>query len=236
MFKPIKRKRLYAEVMEQIQQLIVDGKLKPGDKLTSERELAEKLEVSRSSVREAFSALDLMGILESRPGEGTFVRTVPADEAYKPLTIMLMLEQKSSCDVLEVRKILESESAFLAAERATEEHLSKMEACLSDMEADLKEGRDGETPDACFHFAVVESTQNKVMEKLMHAISDLVVFTMKLSRQKMLMKPENQEKLCWQHKQIFEAIAAKEPDLARSRMCEHLSFVSDEIFYFEQQN
>lgn len=236
MFRPIKRKRLYVEVMEQIQQLLADGTLRPGDKLTSERELADRLKVSRSSIREAFSALDLMGILESRPGEGTFVRSVPAEEVYKPLALMLLLETKNNYDVLEVRKVLESESAYLAAERVTGENLKKMKKCLLDMEKDIESGSDGEGPDASFHFTIAESTQNKVMEKLMHAISDLVVFTMRLSREKMLKKSGNQEKLYNQHKEIFEAIAAKNPELARTRMCEHLTFVSDEIFFFERQN
>ena len=235
MFKPIKRKRLYVEVMEQIEQLIADGILKPGDKLTSERELADSLKVSRSSVREAFSALDLMGILESRPGEGTFVRAVPAEEAYKPLALMLLLDKQNNNDVLEARKILESESAYLAAERVTEESLEKMKKCLLEMEKDLETDSTGESPDAQFHFIIAESTQNRVMEKLMHAISDLVVITMKMSREKMLLKAGNQEKLFTQHKRIFKAIESKNPHLARARMCEHLNFVSSEMFYYEQQ-
>ncbi len=235
MFKPIRRKRLYVEVLEQIQQLLAEGTLKPGDRLTSERELANRLGVSRSSIREALSALDLMGILESRPGEGTFVRAEPAEEVYKPLALMLLLEKKNNYDVLEIRKILEAESAFLAAERAKKENLEKMEKCLFEMEKDIELGTVREEPNAMFHLFVAESTQNKVMEKLMHAVIDLVVFSMKASREKMLRKPGNREKLYTQHQEIYRAIAARDPVAARNKMCEHLTFITYETFYFERE-
>lgn len=86
MFKQVKTKKIYEEVIEQIKKLIIDGKLQPGDKLLSERELAEKLGVSRASVREAFSALEIMGIITIRAGEGSFVRQVSYEGMLEPLS------------------------------------------------------------------------------------------------------------------------------------------------------
>ncbi len=128
MFQPIKRKRVYIEIINQLQNLIDKGELKPGDKLMSERELSEKLKVSRSSVREAFSALELMGILESRPGEGTFISSASATaSALLPMS-MLMLLGSASEDLLELRWILEGEGAKLAAERASEENINQIKS------------------------------------------------------------------------------------------------------------
>lgn len=235
MFKPIKTKRVYAEIVDQIQQLINEGTLKPGDKLVAERELAEKLEVSRASIREAYSALETVGLLESRAGGGTFIRAISTDDIIKPLALILMMDKESNFDIMEVRKILEVESAYLAAERANEENIEKMREYLDKMEEDIQLGRIGEVSDANFHFAIAESTQNTILVRLMSTISDLVMHSMKKSREKMYFKPGNDKKLFNQHKAIFEAIAAHNSSLARKNMCDHLVFVSDEIFSIEEK-
>ncbi len=234
MFKPIKTKRVYAEIVDQIQQLINEGILKPGDKLISERELAEKLEVSRASIREAYSALETMGIIESRAGGGTFIRTISSEDIIKPLALILMLDKESNFDIMEVRKILELESAYLAAERANEENILKMSENLDKMEEDIRLGQIGEVSDANFHFAIAESTQNTILVRLMSTISDLVTHSMKKSREKMYFEPGNDKKLFNQHKSILEAIAAHDSSLARKKMCDHLVFVSEEIFSIEK--
>lgn len=229
MFEPIKRKRLYVEIMDQLQQLINKGELKPGDKLMSERELAEKFQVSRSSVREAFSALELMGILESRPGEGTFISTVSsAEETVRPLTLMMILERDAAMDLLEIRRILEGESAYLAAERASGENLEKIQKHLAVMEEDLEKGNLGEEADAAFHVALCEAAGNRVLLNLMSNVSDLLVHTMKLSREKMFAKLENREKLQQQHRDICKAVLERHPEQARKAMHEHLDFVRQE--------
>ena len=125
MFKPVKIKKIYEEVIEQVKKLIIDGKLQPGDKLLSERELAEKLGVSRASVREAFSALEMMGIITIRPGEGSFVRQVSYEEMLEPLSFLLQVDIDNVMQLLEVRKILEVEVATLAATRAKRKTLKR---------------------------------------------------------------------------------------------------------------
>ena len=234
MFKPIKTKRVYEEIVDQIQTLINEGELKAGDKLISERELAQKLQVSRASIREAFSALDLMGILESRPGEGTFIRTVSSEEIIRSLALMLSLEKESNYDIMEVRRILEAESAYLAAQRASEENVEKIRDCFLAMEEDYRRGDIGEVSDADFHIAVAESSGNKILVRLMSTISDLLVSSMKFSREEMFYKPGNREKLLAQHQQILEAIEAHDPLSARKFMCEHLTFVAKEISLIEK--
>ena len=129
-FTPIKTKRLYEEIVEQIKQLITDGKLKPGDKLLAERELAEQFQVSRASVREAIRTLEMLGVIDIRPGEGTFVRRTGADDIIRPLAMFLAVERSSLLDMFEMRRIFETANASLAAERATQEELDQIESTL----------------------------------------------------------------------------------------------------------
>lgn len=233
MFKPIRQKRVYEEILDQIRQLVIEGSLKPGDRLISERELAEHLQVSRASIREAFSALDMMGILESKPGEGTFIRNVPQDSLIKPLSLMFLLYQDSNLEVLEVRTILEMESAALAALRATEADLAVIEAELADMERDVLNGAVGELSDARFHLAIANAAHNKVLVRLMNTVSDLIVETMRFSRERLFMTAGNKGKILRQHKGIYAAIKSREPEAARQAMREHLAFVRKEISSYD---
>ena len=235
MFTPIKHKRIYEEILEQIRQLVAEGSLKPGDRLISERELAERLQVGRASIREAFSALDMMGILESKPGEGTFIREVPQDSMIKPLALMLMLYQDNSMEVLEVRAVLEAGSAALAATRATDDNLAKIKAELDAMEADMRQGNIGELPDARFHLAIAEAAGNKVLVRLMNTVSDLIVETMRYSRERLFVTEGNKEKLLQQHREIYNTIAAKDGEAAREAMRAHLRFVRKEISAYEEE-
>lgn len=229
MFQPIKRKRVYTEIIEQLRELIESGELQPGDKLMSEREMAEKLQVSRSSVREAFLALELMGVLESRSGEGTFVSSISGSaESIQPLTMMLLMEKGTSNELLELRRILEGEAAYLAAERASEEQIERIKDYLAMMEEDYQKGSLGEEADACFHVALSEATGNRVLQNLMSKVSDLLAKTMKESRQKMFSKPENREILQQQHRDICKAVVEKHPEEARKAIHRHLEFVRQE--------
>ncbi|MDW7651613.1 MAG: FadR/GntR family transcriptional regulator [Bacillota bacterium] len=235
MFKPIKQKRVYEEILEQIKGLVSEGELKPGDRLISERELAERLQVSRASIREAFSALDMMGILESKPGGGTFIREVPQDSMIKPLALMLMLYQNNSLEVLEVRAMLEAGSAALAARRITPEGLEKIREALEEMEQDVMLGAIGELPDARFHLAVAEAADNQILIRLMNTVSDLIVETMRYSRERMFQTPGNKVKLLQQHKEIYKAIVARDSEAAREAMRAHLRFVRKEISSYEEE-
>jgi len=229
MFQPIKRKRVYTEIIEQLRELIEKGELKPGDKLMSEREMAEKLQVSRSSVREAFLALELMGILESKSGEGTYISSVSGSaEAIQPLTMMLLMEKGTSFELLEVRRILEGEAAYLAAGRASKEQLEKIKKYLSMMEDDYQKDCLGEEADASFHVALSEATGNRVLQNLMSKVSDLLIKTMRESREKMFSKSENRRILQQQHRDIFKAVVERNPEEARKAIHRHLDFVRQE--------
>lgn len=228
-FKPIKTKRIYEQIVEQIKELMRQGNLKPGDKLMSERELSDKLGVSRTSVREALSALDFLGILESRHGEGTFISEVSEQVLIEPLALFMTIDRESSLELLEVRKLMESYAAELAAVRADEEDIKKMNQVVELMEQDFKQNILGEENDAMFHYSIAEATGNKMLVKMMNLISDLLVQNMRTSRQYLFNKKGNAEKLYLQHLNIFNAIKEGNHELAKKEMYNHLDFVEEEL-------
>ncbi len=118
-FQPIKTKKIWEEIVEQLKTMITNGELEPGDKLPSERDMSESMGVSRASVREALITLEAIGILEIKPGEGTFVRQTSDAETFAPLAMVLALERNPGAQMMEVRRVLETEMAALAAERAS---------------------------------------------------------------------------------------------------------------------
>ena len=129
-FKEIAHIRLYESVLEQIMNLIKNAELKPGDRLPPERELAEKLSISRGSLREAFRVLESRGLIKSKPGGGRFIRELKKDSLVHTENIVLGLEKSSILELLEAREIFEVKIAEIAAKRATKEDVALIEKVL----------------------------------------------------------------------------------------------------------
>lgn len=228
-FKPIKNKRIYQQIVEQIRELIANGTLSPGDKLMSERALAEELNVSRASIREAFSVLEMLGLIESRPGEGTFIAEIEEDTILEPLALILAEDAHNIFELIEVRKVLEVDSVALAVKRATEEDIAEIRKTVEQMKRDIEEGKLGDEADAQFHFAVAKATNNQMFVKVMHTISDLLTQAIGQTRQKLFAEEGNNEMLYEQHKKIYENIAARKPQQARKSMYNHLKTAKEEL-------
>jgi GntR family transcriptional repressor for pyruvate dehydrogenase complex len=231
-FTPIKTKRLYEEIVEQIKQLITNGKLKPGDRLLAERELAEQFQVSRASVREAIRTLEMLGVIDIRPGEGTFVRGTDSDDIIRPLAMFLAVERASLLDMYEMRRIFETATAGLAAERASLEELDQISFALENMQERLnvKDPEKGEEFDVAFHYAVAEATHNSLLTKLFKTVSEEFHKANSVARRQLYHhKPENAQKLIDQHSAIFEAIQSRSPEAASRAMLEHLTFAEEEL-------
>lgn len=225
-FRPIQAKKIYEEVVEQIRQLMENGSLKPGDKLLSERELAEKLQVSRASVREALRALEMMGFVEIKAGGGTFIKETSGDDIIQPLAMFLSIEKGSFFEIYEIRKIFEIAAAHLAAQRATPGDLARIEENLERMKAALTEddSEKGEGSDAAFHFSIAEATQNGWLLRLLNTIADSFNKSISVARRQLYLTPGHPQILIEQHTKIYEAIRDKNPILAQRTMLEHLSF------------
>ena len=231
-FTPIRSKRLYEEIVEQIKRLISDGKLKPGDKLLPERELAEKLGVSRASVREAIRTLDMLGVIDTRPGGGTFIRSTDSDDIIRPLAMFLAVERNSLLDMFEMRRIFETATASLAAQRATQEELEEIHSMLASMRDGLnvQDPEKGEEFDAAFHYAVAEATHNSLLIKLFKTVSAEFAKANSVARRRLYQDNiQNAQKLVDQHTEIYEAIKSNLPEAAAEAMLAHLLFAEGEL-------
>src|SRR5438105_13933720 len=150
---PIKSTRIYEEIVRQVKQMITEGRLKSGDQLPPERDLAEKFVVSRTSVREALRALESLGLIAIRPGEGTFVREVSIDALVGPLALMMTSQREAIAELFEARRVLEPAIAALAASRATPDEVQEMERILEDQAREIAAGRTGLPQGAAVHAA-----------------------------------------------------------------------------------
>ncbi|AGA69783.1 transcriptional regulator [Desulfitobacterium dichloroeliminans LMG P-21439] len=235
--KPIKTRKIYEEIVEQIRDLVSRGDLKPGDRLPSERDLVERLQVSRASIREALSALELMGLLEVRSGEGTFVRKLRSESVVAPLAWMLTMEKVTVIELLEIRKILEVQAVGIAAERAEEKDINDLSAALDDLRADLSSPTSDGSADHRFHYAITRATKNNIMIRLMDTISDLMKYVLKTSRSKLYEGKYTPALLFQEHKKIYDAIVDKDAQGAKDLMLAHLSGVEQEILKgFDEHN
>src|ERR1700675_4389369 len=161
-FEVIRKNKVYEEVAKQIERLILK-KLKPGDKLPSERELAEMLEVSRSSIRDAIRSLELVGLVEPRQGAGTIVRERAADSVANPFLNVLNRRHELVAELLDFRKMIEPPLAARAATHVTPEEISEMEEILQREQEKHDRGDAAISEDAEFHYSIALASGNTVV-------------------------------------------------------------------------
>ncbi len=169
----IKRRRLHEDIVQQFHTLIRQGALKHGDRLPSERDLAEQFQVSRSSVREAIRSLELQGLVVSRRGSGTFINTEDLDSVVALVAATLNTSEDRLGDIFEMRHLLEPAIAALAAQRATTEEVERMRQILEDQRRQIKVGETGVESDTAFHFALASATHNSALVKVVSAVEDI---------------------------------------------------------------
>jgi GntR family transcriptional repressor for pyruvate dehydrogenase complex len=222
--KPIKPKPIYEQVFEQIRDLIFRSELKPGDKIPSERELTEQLDVSRVSVRNAISKLVVLGFLENRQGQGTFVcQTNSLDE--NPLAMALKASDSSIKDLLEVRMGLECNAAALAAERADEEDIKILEGCINKIHERILLGRLGAEADVAFHMAIAFATKNPAQVHIMKNFYDFLMLGIKKSLMRLYEDPSGMQAIRDQHLKIVQAIRNRDPHKSYMAMKAHIQYV-----------
>jgi GntR family transcriptional regulator, transcriptional repressor for pyruvate dehydrogenase complex len=224
-----KRERVYEQIVEQIQQLIRDKVLSPGDQLLPERQLADKLGVSRAALREALTVLVSRGLIEITPGGGAYVRESSIEDLVDPLASVMLKERQSVYDLLEARYILEIGAARLAAQRAEKSDLYEIhEAALESNEV-MRRGHVADQEDVDFHMAIARAAHNPVLINMMTMISSLLREMYGPSTRRLLEDPEQIEVYAAQNLAIYEALAASDADLAGRLMSEHLGSASDKL-------
>ncbi len=233
MFRPVKTKKVYEEIVRQVKLLIEEGKLKPGDKLLSERHLSEQFNVSRASVREAFSALEMMGIIAIHPGEGSYVRHIPSGNMLELLSTSVQTEPVDIMHLLEMRKIIEIETAALAAVRATAEDIEEMRQSLCDMELEVAGGGHVADIDAKFHYILVRAAHNPVLLRVAQTVSQLLTANYRSMRLMLFLIPDMRRIFYEAHAAIFKAVVAKNPRLAQEKMRDHLESIQEAMCWYK---
>jgi GntR family transcriptional repressor for pyruvate dehydrogenase complex len=228
--KPIRPKKISEEIVDQIKQLIAKGDLKPGDRIPSERDLATMLGVSRPSVREAIMVLEAMGFLDSRQGGGTFVKTLTEVSIMDPLAKLVEKRDPELLRALaEVRMGLESWSAYLAAQRANAEDLANLRRLYAVMEKQAAKGGWNPEVDAEFHYAITAASHNSLQMHVLDSIHSLFNATIQVALMEFYQQQGHIQRLLTHHREIMEAIANRQPELARQMMMEHLAMVEEKM-------
>lgn len=217
-FETVRKVRRYEQVAEQIRRLITDGTLKPGDLLPPERELAQRLGVGRSSIRDAVRTLEVMGILEPRQGHGTVVRDLSAESLIIPLAAVLTRKRELVSELLDVRRMIEPGLAARAAKNATREEVAQMAEILQRHGEKLRRGLPTIQEDTDFHYAIALAARNTVVLKVLDVLMDLLVE----HRSRSLQVPGRPERSYKGHQQILRAIQRRDPKAAEKAVCKHL--------------
>lgn len=226
-FRPVQPEKLSSAVIRQIEQLILRGILRPGERLPPERELAERMGVSRPSLRDAIGALQDTGLLTARPGAGIYVADVLGSAFAPALTQLFARHDEAVFDYLRFRRDMEGLAAERAARLASDTDLAVVQAVFEKMElAHPKRNSDEEAKlDAQFHMAIVEASHNVIMLHMMRSMYQLLRDGVFYNRQIMFKQRTTRQALLDQHRSINEALQARDPDKARAAVETHLDFV-----------
>jgi GntR family transcriptional regulator, transcriptional repressor for pyruvate dehydrogenase complex len=220
--KPIKKKSIPEEVIEQFKFLIESGHFAPGDRIPGERELAQMMTISRHSLREGLRALSLIGVIENRPGRGTYLSPSLAKWPLEPFSILFSIRKGTLLEILEARKSLEGTVATLAAERRNENDLKAMEQALKKMQLHLHNPDKYFAYELRFHNLIIEAARNSVIADLMEKIYRLLVTT----RDELYRYTSEPRSYLIQdyesHEKIFKQIKAREQQMAGKAMIDHM--------------
>jgi GntR family transcriptional repressor for pyruvate dehydrogenase complex len=221
-FEAVRRNKVYEEVAKQIENLILH-KLKPGDKLPSERELADMLHVSRSSIRDAIRGLELTGLVEPRQGSGTIVREISPDAQVNPFAQALKRRQELVSELLDFRKMLEPPLAARAATHASPDEVLEMEEILRRQENKQKKGEPAVAEDAEFHYSIALASDNSVVLKVIDILMDLLRDT----RARSLQVADRSQRSLDGHRRILAAIKQHDSEAAKAAMRRHIEDVEE---------
>ncbi len=236
-FARIKPERLSDAIARQLETMILEGVLKPGEKLPPERQLAHRLSVSRPSLREAIQKLEHSGLVESRHGGGTFVRDAIASALTEPLGEVLARHPQAALDFIELRATLEGMSAYYAAERGTAEDRALLTRRFQAMEeAHTTPGLQGspeDERDADFHVAIAEASHNIMLLHVMRSLLGMIRKDVVFNRAQLYAEPGARDRLLEQHRAVYEAIMARDPEAARDAAQTHMAHVAGVLRAFE---
>ncbi|MBM7564160.1 FadR/GntR family transcriptional regulator [Paenibacillus sacheonensis] len=231
----LSKRNHYEEIAEQLKRLILDGKLKVGDKLPSTKDMSEQFGVGRSTMREALSALKAMGYIEIRQGGGcTVISSAPVSAPVElPELETLRMNRETLLELLEARHALEVSNASIAAEKATPEDIALLQGLVREMEAAIGDDLEGERTDLLFHLTLAKATHNSIMLRLFESIvGQLETVIRDIRRVEIYANHSVAERLYSEHLAIFEAVSERDAAAASQRMKAHLEHVVSNLMRY----
>ncbi len=226
-FKPVHPEKLADAVVHQIEQLILRGILRPGERLPSERDLSERLGVSRPSLRDAIATLSQSGLLETRAGAGIFVSDALGSTFPKPLTKIFAHHDEAALDYLAFRRDMEGLAGERAAKYASDTDLKIINTIFEKMEAahPKRNSADEAALDADFHLSIIEASHNVIMLHMMRSMFDLLRNGVFYNRKTMFQQRTTRRGLLDQHRVINNALQARDATATRAAIEAHLDYV-----------
>lgn len=222
LYRVVKSSRLYEQIVQQVEDSILKGQLKPGDQLPAERDLAQRFGVSRTAVREAVKTLREKGLVEAYSGRGTFVTNGTSQAIRQSLDLMIRInQQEGSANLAELRLVLEPEIAGLAALRIEEQLLTTMRDAVTTMDRNLHDPDGYVEADLDFHLALAEAAGNPLILSLL----DSIVGLLREQRSRIFNVDGGPQRGQFHHKRIFAAVEKKDAEAAREAMRAHLKQV-----------
>lgn len=222
--KPIKKTSISDKVFQQLRDQILKREWKPGDKIPSENDLAQQLNVSRITVRQSLQKLTTLGLLETRSGEGSFVKELSPGIYLNSLIPTAALGNTATVEVLEFRQAIESETAGLAAVKATEEDIKKLEEILDRMHIYKEDKKRFAAEDLNFHMTLAEATKNSLIIQLNYIIKDILSVSMED-----IVETLGYDIGLYYHQKIIEALKLKDRQKAKEVMEEHIAKTMENV-------
>ncbi|KPD21051.1 MULTISPECIES: pyruvate dehydrogenase complex transcriptional repressor PdhR [Idiomarina] len=223
---PIKQTKLSDTIVAHFEQMIVDGRLRAGQKLPSERQLAQQFNVSRPSLREAIQKLEAKGVVERRQGGGTYVVNTVNEQLTQPLFELLAKHPESQFDLLEFRHALEGISSFYAALRGTKADLERIEESIKGI-VQSQSAEINEQVDALveFYHRIAEASHNVILVHVVQGMQELLAENIRQNLEIIGSRKELLEKLNQHRQQLVSAIVDGQPEQARDACHQHLTYI-----------
>ncbi len=230
MLEPNKTTKVYEQVIEQIKSKIKSGEIKKGDRLPSEREMAELIGVSRTSVREAIRALEVVGLVESKQGAGNYIKTNFDNSLFEPLSVMFMLQESSVQEMYDLRETLELECAKLSAKNIEDNELALLTAIVDRMYLAGTEEESLEL-DIKFHHLIAKASRNVLLINMLDVISQLMDEFIQKSRMQILHEGNTKESLLEIHENLLRALKCRDESKVCNAMKEHFNLIRKSYGY-----
>ena len=223
LIEPIKKTRIAEEIANRIRVLITDGTFERDRPLPSERVLAQRFDVSRGSVRDAFRRLEMIGLLETRHGQGTFPRELSVTNLVTPLASVLAHSRGLQDELMDVRRMFEPAVARVAATRVTDAEVAELQRILRTQQRKLRAGQSAIAEDTAFHSALAHATHNRIVVHIMETLNDLLIESRKLS----VRQQGRPFRSIRGHAALMAALRRRDPDGAARAMRDHIDQIAE---------